>query len=78
MVDEPSSLGEAVMLWAGSIEHRELIYYTVSKSTTFGPPRAGPASLELDPVMRQVAAWALAVRGDAECAVARGRVSRDV
>jgi hypothetical protein len=42
MVDEPSSLGEAVMLWAGSIDHRELIYYTVSKSTTFEPPRAGP------------------------------------
>ena len=42
MVDEPSSLGEAVMLGAGSIEHRELIYYTVSKSTTFEPPRAGP------------------------------------
>ena len=39
MVDEPSSLGEAVMLGAGSIEHRELIYYTVSKSTTFEPPR---------------------------------------
>jgi hypothetical protein len=30
------------MLWAGSIDHRELIYYTVSKSTTFEPPRAGP------------------------------------
>ena len=42
MVDEPSSLGEAVMLGAGSIEHRELIYYTVSKSTTFEPPRSGP------------------------------------
>ena len=37
MVDEPSSLGEAVMLGAGSIDHRELIYYTVSKSTTFEP-----------------------------------------
>ena len=42
MVDEPSSLGEAVMLGAGSIEHRELIHYTVSKSTTFEPPQAGP------------------------------------
>jgi hypothetical protein len=31
-----------VMLGAGSIEHRELIYYTVSKSTTFEPPRSGP------------------------------------
>jgi hypothetical protein len=30
------------MLGAGSIEHRELIYYTVSKSTTFEPRRAGP------------------------------------
>ena len=37
MVDEPSSLGEDAMLRAGSIEHRELICYTVSKSTTFGP-----------------------------------------
>ena len=26
------------MLGAGSIDHRELIYYTVSKSTTFHPP----------------------------------------
>ena len=42
MVDEPSSLGEAEMLGTGSIEHRELIYYTVSKSTTFEPPRSGP------------------------------------
>ena len=43
MVDGPSSLGEVVMLGAGSIEHRELIYYTVvSKSTTFHPPRSGP------------------------------------
>ena len=42
MVDGPSSLGEVVMLGAGSIEHRELIYYTVSKSTTFEPPRSGP------------------------------------
>jgi hypothetical protein len=39
MVDGPSSLGEVVMLGAGSIEHRELIYYTVLKSTTFEPPR---------------------------------------
>ena len=35
------------MLGAGSIEHRELIYYTVSKSTTFEPPRSG-----LDPASR--------------------------
>ena len=35
------------MLGAGSIEHRELIYYTVSKSTTFEPPRAGPRLLSL-------------------------------
>jgi hypothetical protein len=46
MVDEPSSLGEAVMLGAGSIEHRELIYYTVSKSTTFEPPGAAGRGLE--------------------------------
>jgi hypothetical protein len=37
MVDEPSSLGEDAILRAGSIEHRELICYTVSKATTFGP-----------------------------------------
>ena len=42
MMDVSSSVGEVVMLGAGSIEHRELIYYTVSKSTTFEPPRAGP------------------------------------
>ena len=48
MVDEPSSLGEAEMLGTGSIEHRELIYYTVSKSTTFGPPRAGPRPVRLN------------------------------
>ena len=45
MVDEPSSLSEAVMLGAGSIEHRELIYYTVSKSTSFHPPRRGPTPI---------------------------------
>jgi hypothetical protein len=43
MVDEPSSLGEAVMLGAGSIEHRELIHYTVTKSTTFEPPPGAAA-----------------------------------
>jgi hypothetical protein len=48
MVDEPSSLGEAVMLEAGSIEHRELIYYTVSKIDNFSATpvtgtEAGPA-----------------------------------
>ena len=42
MMDVSSSVGEVVMLGAGSIEHRELIYYTVSKSTTFEPPRSGP------------------------------------
>ena len=42
MMDVSSSAGEVVMLGAGSIEHRELIYYTVSKSTTFHPPRSGP------------------------------------
>ena len=41
MMDVSSSVGEVVMLGAGSIEHRELIYYTVSKSTTFEPPRSG-------------------------------------
>ena len=33
------------MLGAGSIDHRELIYYTVSRSTTFEPPRSGPRPL---------------------------------
>ena len=42
MMDVSSSVGEVVMLGAGSIEHRELIYYTVSKSTTFEPPWSGP------------------------------------
>ena len=42
MMDVSSSVGEVVMLGAGSIEHRELIYYTIQKSTTFGPPRSGP------------------------------------
>ena len=42
MMDVSSSAGEVVMLGAGSIEHRELTYYTVSKSTTFEPPRSGP------------------------------------
>ena len=42
MMDVSSSVGEVVMLGAGSIEHRELIYYTVSKSTTFKPRRSGP------------------------------------
>ena len=42
MMDVSSSVGEVVMLGAGSIEHRELIYYTIQKSTTFEPPRSGP------------------------------------
>ena len=42
MMDVSSSVGEVVMLGAGSIEHRELIYYTIQKSTTFEPPRGGP------------------------------------
>jgi hypothetical protein len=41
IVDEPSSLSEAMMLGSGSIEHGELIYCTVSKSTTFEPPGTG-------------------------------------
>ena len=35
MMDVSSSVGEVVMLGAGSIEHRELIYYTIQKSTPF-------------------------------------------
>ena len=42
MMDVSSSAGEVVMLGAGSIEHRELVYYHIQKSTTFQPPRAGP------------------------------------
>ena len=42
MMDVSSSAGEVVMLGAGSIEHRELVYYNIQKSTTFEPPRAGP------------------------------------
>jgi hypothetical protein len=42
MMDVSSSAGEVVMLGAGSIEHRELVYYNIQKSTTFQPPRAGP------------------------------------
>ena len=45
-LDEPSSLGEAVMLGGGSIEHRELIYYHCFQIDNFSPPTAG---LELDP-----------------------------
>jgi hypothetical protein len=67
MVDEPSSLSEAVMLGAGSIEHRELIYYTVSKSTSFHPPRRGPPLLYRDkacigPMIARAVARAVAVR----------------
>ena len=45
MMDVSSSAGEVVMLGAGSIEHRELVYYNIQKSTTFEPPRAGPRQL---------------------------------
>ena len=44
MTDMASSLGEVVMLGAGSIERRELIYCYI-KSTTFAPPRRGPYQL---------------------------------
>jgi len=40
MMDVSSSVGEVVMLGAGSIEHRELVYYTIQKSTTFEPPQS--------------------------------------
>ena len=50
MMDVSSSVGEVVMLGAGSIEHRELIYYTIQKSTTFEPPPG------LDPVTDQILA----------------------
>ena len=46
MMDVSSSAGEVVMLGAGSIEHRELVYYNIQKSTTFQPPRAGPRHLK--------------------------------
>ena len=38
ITDEPSSVGEIVMIGAGRIEHRELNYYTIRKATFFGPP----------------------------------------
>ena len=41
ITDEPSSVGEIVMIGAGRIEHRELNYYTIRKATFFGPPTAG-------------------------------------
>ena len=44
MMDVSSSAGEVVMLGAGSIEHRELVYYNIQKSTTFEPPWSGPWS----------------------------------
>ena len=47
MMDVSSSVGEVVMLGAGSTEHRELIYYTIQKSTPFEPPRSGPRLLWL-------------------------------
>ena len=43
MADEPSSLGEVVMLGAVSIERRELVYCYIRKSTTFAPPWRGPS-----------------------------------
>ena len=45
IMDVSSSAGEVVMLGAGSIEHRELVYYNIQKSTTFDVSHPG-----LDPV----------------------------
>ena len=45
MADEPSGVGEVVMLGAGSIEHKELAYCYTLKSTTFAPPLRGPSLL---------------------------------
>ena len=42
MADEPSGIGDVVMLGPGSIEHRELVYCYMRKSTTFHPPWCGP------------------------------------
>ena len=54
MMDVSSSVGEVVMLGAGSIEHRELIYYTIQKSTTFHPPRSGPRQLGVSKLAKRL------------------------
>ena len=43
MADGPSGVGEVVMLGPGSIEHRDLMYCNIRKSTTFEPPWRGPS-----------------------------------
>ena len=45
ITDEPSSVGEIVMIGAGRIEHRELNYYTIRKATFL-------VHLRLDPTAR--------------------------
>ena len=46
MMDVSSSVGEVVMLGAGSIEHRELIYYN---RQLFTHPGLDPATTALQP-----------------------------
>ena len=43
MVDVASHLGEGVMVKDDCIEHEDLCYEQLSKSTTFAPPRIGPS-----------------------------------
>ena len=42
MVDVASHLGEGVMVKDDCIEHEDLCYEQLSKSTTFEPPPRGP------------------------------------
>ena len=43
MVDVTSHLGEDLMVKDDCIEHEDLCYEQLSKSTTIEPPRAGPS-----------------------------------
>ena len=43
MVDVASHLGEGVMVKDDCIEHEDLCYEQLSKSTTFEPPWRGPS-----------------------------------
>ena len=47
MVDVASHLGEGVMVKDDCIEHEDLCYEQLSKSTTFEPPPRGP-TLQLE------------------------------
>ena len=71
MMDVSSSAGEVVMLGAGSIEHRELVYYNIQKSTTFEPPRAGPSRATMASRQRRRPVSTSALRGsERQCIMA--------